>query len=600
MKKQEQSIVIDEIQQDPNKIIISNPLAILKFNKQDGRDFVPVSIQEIGVFVPKIVWETVSLLSNTDIESIEGKTITKRIYIRDFIKRIRGDEKKYKYVIDAARALRFWEIASVNDKGQEVYRGFFNEVIHDKRTGYIDLEISKVWARELLDIAKNGNVSFLKQYLFDLQNSHAINLYPTLKAHVYKGKYVEELDGFKIRFGYNTKGYKIFSNLKTYVIEPAIEELNKKSDLIVYFEPEGTNLDGQRPRVTGVIFWVKEKPKEKPQSKPQPQEEPSHISNKIKDVPFVIQDEPKQEPRKEQPKPQSITTPPPTGASVPSDADIQQLADKLKLNPEQVQAIKNKLDNNSIRVFEVLQGCINEIKAGNPIKSNIAYILGSIDTLGLGIYALKQDKLHKEQEKQIRENAQQQEQKQIKKIINGYNLQSDKDFLRAFEELNEEQQAHYQRFIAKKLPYAVTHYYTNNELNEQGKALAGQYDIFGESYDRDNEILKYARSQGISLKKDINKETKFALDGLITVETLTAEPQPQSIEATPPTAPSMATAPLPQVSEVVEPSEPPHEEQDESKKSRKQLGNLSSKDIEEMKNVEAPKSFGDLFKNLFR
>lgn len=596
MKKQEQSVVIDEIQQDPNKVIISNPLAVLKFNKQDGRDFVPVSIQEIGVFVPKIVWETVSLLSNTDIESIEGKTITKRIYIRDFIKRIRGDEKKYKYVIDAARALRFWEIASVNDKGQEVYRGFFNEVIHDKRTGYIDLEISKVWARELLDIAKNGNVSFLKQYLFDLQNSHAINLYPTLKAHVYKGKYVEELDGFKIRFGYNTKGYKIFSNLKTYVIEPAIEELNKKSDLIVYFEPEGTNLDGQRPRVTGVIFWVKEKPKEKPQSKPQPQEEPSHISNKIKNVPFVeIQDEPKQEPRKEQPKPQSITTPPPTGSSVPSDADIQQLADKLKLNPEQVQAIKNKLDSNSIRVFEVLQGCINEIKAGNPIKSNIAYILGSIDTLGLGIYALKQDKLHKEQEKQIRENAQQQEQKQIKKIINGYNLQSDKEFLKAFEELNEAQQAHYQRFIAKKLPYAVTHYYTNNELNEQGKALAGQYDIFGESYNRDNEILKYARSQGISLKKDPNKETKFALDGLITVETLTAEPQPQSIEATPPTAPSMATTPLPQVLEVVEPNpsdffaQPPQlifEEQPQS--------------IEENEKSETPKSIKSLLDKWFK
>ena len=59
MKVQKQ--VISEIIDNPNKIVVSNPMTVLRFNKPEGKAFVPVTTQEIGVFIPKIVWETISL-----------------------------------------------------------------------------------------------------------------------------------------------------------------------------------------------------------------------------------------------------------------------------------------------------------------------------------------------------------------------------------------------------------------------------------------------------------------------------------------------------------------------------------------------------------
>lgn len=568
MAKKNNKETIKGLQNDDDYVILSNPLASPKFIRTIGKGQNKKEVLVNDTYTPKVFYEIVSRLTPEHLEGIQRtETIKFDIQIKSFLQEIGANDKNYKYLIDSVEILRNTDL-KWKDGDENFATSIITKSIHNEKTGKIEIYVDSDLAKNILKVKENANFSFLKSNVFRLQNAQAIKLYPFFKSWANYGKgYEVELERFKSDFGYNTSGYVRFAMFEARVLKPAIEEINEKTDIIVIYELIGENLESQRPRVRGLIFFIKSKEKlkqlatgERHEETPKPQDEPTHISNKIKDVPFVeIQDEPKQEPRKEQPKPQSITTPPPTGSSVPSEAEIQQLTEKLKLNPEQIQAIKNKLDNN-IRVFEVLQGCINEIKAGNPIKSNIAYILGSIDTLGLGIYAQKQEKLQKEQERQIRENAQEQEQKRIKEIIKGYNSQSDKEFLKAFEELNEEQQAHYQRFIAKKLPYAVSHYYTkDNELNEQGKALAGQYDIFGDSYDRDNEILKYARSQGISLKRDLNKETKFALDGLITVETLTAEPQPQSIEtaALTATAPSMAT-------------EPPHEEHDDSNKSRKQ------------------------------
>jgi hypothetical protein len=390
--KPQQSTVIDDIQKDTERIIISNPLSILKFNKQTtGKKFVPVTTQEIGTFIPKIIWETISLLSNTDFENIEGESITKRLYIKDFIKRIQGDDSNYRYVIDAARILRAWEISSINDKGQEVYRGFFNDVVHDKNSGFIDLKISTEWASDLLDIAKSGNVSFLKQYIFDLQNSHAINLYPTLKAHCFKkkfDKFGDDLQGFKKEFGYNSSGYRFFNNLKNKVLEPAIEEINAKSDLIVYCEPQGSNLDGIRPRVTGLIFWIKEKPKGREDAKPQPKTEPSHISHKIKDVDFIeVKEEPKQ------PQPQTITA---TTADVPSRAMIQEQGERAKFTTEQIAEIVDFYDTNHVRAWEVLKEW-NTMDTSN-IKRPLAYIFKSVG-LGVGLWSEQQKKKEKSNKK---------------------------------------------------------------------------------------------------------------------------------------------------------------------------------------------------------
>jgi Initiator Replication protein len=604
--KQTQIEVVKEIQNDPSKVIISNFLTILSFKKPIGDSFFDVDIKEIGTHIPKIVWETVSMLKYEDIENATNGVIIKRLYIKEFLKKIGSNENNYKHIINGARILRAWEIATVED-GKAKYKGFFSEVTHDPKTGYLDLEIKVSWAKVVLEVAEKGNVSFLTRYLHILQNSHAINLYPTLQAHVYKGKYEISVEDFKNTFNYNSTGYKKFSNLKTYVLEPAIQELNEKSDLIIYCEPTGSNLESKKPRVIGLIFWIKEKPKLKQPSKPQ--DEPSHISNKIKDVPFVeVQDEPKQEPqpRKEQPKPQSITTPPPTGASVPSEAEIQQLADKLKLNPEQVQAIKDKLNNDNIKTWEALQGCINEAQ-NSPKNSYFAYILGSTG-LGVGLWNEKQAKVKKLQTQQI----EQQKQAFIQQIKADYTKRKYNHFKELYNKSTDEQREQYIDLLKAETRGEGRNTYNlfidlaTKEIKDLGILRIGEeigeQKGFGKDYRQNiyrNEVLNKHHTQ-----IDFDEQDEVIIISLFDAQPQD-EPQPQSITTPPPTAPSMATAPLPQVSEVVEPTEPPHEDkeqeeqeqEDENHKSREQLGRLSSTEVEEMKRVETPKSLGDLLKS---
>jgi Initiator Replication protein len=67
-----------------------------------------------------------------------------------------------------------------------------------------------------------------------------------------------ELEAFKKKFGYDTEGYSRFSNLQKYVIDPAINEINEKTELTITYKLLGDNLQGIRPRVTGIQFFIKE------------------------------------------------------------------------------------------------------------------------------------------------------------------------------------------------------------------------------------------------------------------------------------------------------------------------------------------------------
>lgn len=450
MTKPEQAQVIEEIQEDANRIIVSNSLTVLKFKKIDTKKaFVVVSTQEIGTHIPKIIWEVVSLLSRTDIETIENDSITKRIYIKEFLTRIRGNENNYKYVIDAARTLRAYEIASINNKGQEVYRGFFNEVIHDKNSGYIDLVISKEWARELLDIAVNGNVSFLKQYIFDFQNSHSINIYPTLKAHSFKKKYKVSLIEFKNCFGYNTPGYRFYNNLKKRVLLPAIEEINKKSDLFIDLIEYGSNMEGTKKRITDLVFEISEK--DLPKLKQLTGQQPTTQTK--------------------EPQPEKQATQKPIQSNEPSEAEIIILGEKLKLSLIQIQTIIGELKGNHIRAFEVLQGCINEGKT-KTINSNFAYIITSLSTLGIGLWQEQKEKKQKEELQKI------EKQKELKlKILNDeYQKRKEVQFVKIYNDCTEPQKIELLEYI-KDMYSGKSHlkmYVENNILTSLGVYMAGQ------------------------------------------------------------------------------------------------------------------------------
>ena len=103
---------------------------------------------------------------------------------------------------------------------------------------------------------KYGTVSFklnldakpyllqLKEYFyqFKLQNAlvldgkYSIRIYQQAKSKINLTKYIMSIEDFTQSLKLTQKSYKRFSNIKAKVLDPAIEEINLKTDIIVKYE----------------------------------------------------------------------------------------------------------------------------------------------------------------------------------------------------------------------------------------------------------------------------------------------------------------------------------------------------------------------------
>ncbi len=73
------------------------------------------------------------------------------------------------------------------------------------------------------------------RHIAELQSSHSIRLYELLMKFNSTGERVIYLDDFKSALGISNK-YPLFKDLNKWVIKPSVEELNKRSDLIIKYE----------------------------------------------------------------------------------------------------------------------------------------------------------------------------------------------------------------------------------------------------------------------------------------------------------------------------------------------------------------------------
>ena len=471
MEQDEMSNIIAEMQANTDVIILDNPLSSPKFVKQLSKaDYNKFKPAQTDTYILKIFTE---LLSRFNEEILQGTTelsqIKVELNIKDFLTQIGVEHNKgYKYVIKAAYNLQDIKLQWKEKDGKEIISVIVAVTQHEPKTGKLSLFIPQQLAKRVLDVGMKENFSFLKQNLFKLENNQAIKLYQFFKSWQNKGRYDTDLPRFKEKFGYNTSGYNKFSNLESRVLKPATKEINDKSDIIVSYQVTGDNLESAKPRVRGLIFFIREKGKDTKQlpsgerhQTPQPKEDKTHISN------LITQAVPKQEPIKpKEPQKQGTI----------SEADLIVLSEKLKLTIEQLETIKQKLKGDYIRTFEVLQGCLNEIKSGNIIKSNIAYIFKSIDSLGVGVYAQEQAKAEKRETERIEKE----KQVLIEKIQKEYKDRKKTQFLKFYENTTDQQKAELFEYIKEthtiKTSFGDKNYCINkDQLNKDGQATAGEY-----------------------------------------------------------------------------------------------------------------------------
>ena len=261
MAKKSAENIIDDLQNNPDYVVLNNPLAVPKFIRKISRGK-ERTLSE--VYTPKIFFEIVSRLTPMHLDTEGGDYVKLDFSISDFLTASGAKNSKnfYRHILDCIDLLQTTQV-----KWEDTEHNYGMSVIpfykHEKNSGVVEIHVNKELVRTVLAVTQHEHFSFLKKYLFRLDNAQAIKIFPFLLSWRNRGMVEMKLDAFKKKFGYDTDGYKIFSNLEKYVIQPAVNEINEKTDLTVSYEKLGQNLDGKRPRITGLRFFIVERKAQK-------------------------------------------------------------------------------------------------------------------------------------------------------------------------------------------------------------------------------------------------------------------------------------------------------------------------------------------------
>ncbi len=267
MTKKNQSEVIHELQINPDYIILNNPMATPKFVRQVGKKGKEQQITEI--YTPKIFFEIVSRLTPQHLDNAVGKYVQINFNVGDFLRELglKSSKNYYNHIIDCVDEMQRINIKYEDDETLGSY-SVIPDYSYGKSKGDMVLDLNVKLVKKILEVKHDENFSFLKKYLFKLQNAQAVKLFPFFVSWKNKGMVELTVDNFKKKFGYDTEGYKFFTNLKNKVLDPAIKEINEKTELVISYTLLGTSLESQRPRVTGFRFFITEKKAAKQLSAP--------------------------------------------------------------------------------------------------------------------------------------------------------------------------------------------------------------------------------------------------------------------------------------------------------------------------------------------
>jgi plasmid replication initiation protein len=259
VNKKIQSKVISELQHNADIVILNNPLSAPSLIRKLG---LGKELHLTEIYTPKLFYDIISRITPEHLELFEqGKdVVTLTLHIGDFLKAIsKGNSNNmYRHIIDCIDALQTTQIKWKDDE-KETGTAIITHYEYYEKQGKVDVVLYKEFVKKVVEVTQNQHFSFLKRYLYQLQNAQAIKLFPFLVSWRNRGMVELDLMTFKKKFGYNTEGYAKFSNLKLKVLEPAIKEINDKTDLFISYKLLGDNLDGIRPRVSGLQFFIKER-----------------------------------------------------------------------------------------------------------------------------------------------------------------------------------------------------------------------------------------------------------------------------------------------------------------------------------------------------
>ena len=254
--------VLNELQNNPEVVVLNNVFAVPRLTRPEKRGkSIPVNDE----YSRKIFYKIVSLLNPSHFDMAEkGKNVVLEIGIKDFLGEIgaEGSNNLYKYVIDCVDMLQSTQV-----KWEDTKYNYGVAVIsyykHDKGSGKISLHIHPELIKLITPVTEWEHFSFYLKHILRLQSKQAGNLFSYLVSWRNRGVVDIQLDAFKRKFGYDTTGYSRFQNLKRKVLDPAMAEINEKTDLLVSYQEKGDSESSKKRRVSGLRFFIAEKSKQK-------------------------------------------------------------------------------------------------------------------------------------------------------------------------------------------------------------------------------------------------------------------------------------------------------------------------------------------------
>ena len=187
----------------------------------EARHTNPLSVRE-----QKIVLTMVSMIQPND-EDFKDY----RISIKEFSEMLGLEgSAKYTELKEITKDLMSKSIEIPREDGGWLFANWISSAEYQKGEGIIALSFSPKLKPYLLQL-KNTFTTYRLSNILSLKSTYSIRLYELMKKWQHLGKWSCSVHNFKEKMGVEKKAYPRYANLKARVLNPAIAEVNEKTDL---------------------------------------------------------------------------------------------------------------------------------------------------------------------------------------------------------------------------------------------------------------------------------------------------------------------------------------------------------------------------------
>jgi len=189
---------------------------------------------KLGLLPQILIRKLVSMIRPAD-DQLEK--VYYRFYVRDFAELIgREDHDVIIDVIKAAKKLKSTPIKVIKPKSV-LETSWIASFEYHKGEGWIEFEFSSKLETELLKIKEQFTQYYLKN-ISQFKSQYSIRIYELLRQYIGLGLREIKLDELKKILGIAEGEYHQFGHLRSRVLEPSRQEINKKTDIEFKWKPK--------------------------------------------------------------------------------------------------------------------------------------------------------------------------------------------------------------------------------------------------------------------------------------------------------------------------------------------------------------------------